>query len=109
MQTHPARETSRRRCCDDLQRTCAETMAALDGGSVYWEIEMGTVTKIGCISTLNRPPDDVLEDAIGKLTDVVVIGYRENGSEYFVSSMASGPDALWLIERTKKRVMAACD
>ena len=55
---------------------------------------------------LDVDPGRVLEAALeSALTDVVIAGYRLDGTEYFAASMADGADALWLIERLKKRLL----
>lgn len=64
-----------------------------------------TVIPFGGITRLDLPPDQVLEKAIGKLDKVVVIGYESDGTEYFASSCADGGDALWLLERCKKKLL----
>ena len=46
-------------------------------------------------------PETVLESALEKLQDAVVIGYDKEGEFYFASSKASGPEVLWLLELAK--------
>jgi hypothetical protein len=61
------------------------------------------------VTKLDLPPDRVLEQAIGKLEGVVVIGYTKEGNEYFASSYASGPECLWLLERCKQELLNVPD
>ena len=56
-------------------------------------------------TTLDIPADRVLEQAIGKLTKVVIAGHDIHGDLYFASSVADGGDCLWLIEKLKHRLM----
>ncbi len=58
------------------------------------------------ITKLDVPAERVLQTAIDAgLTDVVLAGYDKDGNEYFASSAADGGDALWLLERCKKRLL----
>ena len=66
---------------------------------------MGTVTNIGGITKLDLPPDRVLEAARGKLSSVVIIGYDNEENEYFASSIADGPEVLWMLERAKMKLL----
>jgi hypothetical protein len=52
------------------------------------------------------PVDRVLEQAIGELDTVVICGREKNTGElYFASNTASGPKALWLVEKFKKMLL----
>ena len=57
------------------------------------------------VTSLDLPPDRILESAIGKLTGVMVIGYEKDGSLWAASSYADGGDALWLLESAKQALM----
>jgi len=70
---------------------------------------MGEVVELGGVTRLDLPPDRVLEKAKGKLTGVVIIGYDEDGDEYFAASYADGGTVLWLMERAKLRLFKAAD
>ena len=50
-------------------------------------------------------PDKVLTGAVGKLSEVVVVGYEANGDFYFASTRANGPDVLWLLKLAEKRLL----
>ena len=62
---------------------------------------MSNVVKFPGETLLDLNPDDILEEAKGKLDKVMVIGYTEDGAEYFDSSFADGMIAVWLLERIK--------
>lgn len=66
---------------------------------------MSEVTNIGCITTLDIPPDQILEAAMDKLEHVVIIGYTKDGDEYFAASAADGASTLWMLERCKKKLL----
>lgn len=66
---------------------------------------MNSVVDINCITTIDLDPDRVLSAAIGKLEDVVVIGYSKDGEEYFASSVADGADVVWHLERAKLKLL----
>lgn len=70
---------------------------------------MGTVTNSGCITKLDLPPDQVLEAALGKMSSVVIIGYDNEENEYFASSIAYGPEVVWLLERLKLKLLTVDD
>lgn len=62
------------------------------------------------ITKLDLPVSRVLDMAKEEgLTEVVIIGYDKNGAEYFASSNADGADALWLLERAKKKLLEITD
>lgn len=70
----------------------------------------GKVVHFGGISRIDSDPQLVLDFAgEAGLKAVLVIGYDANGEEYFGSSYASGPEALWLIERARHRLMQMGD
>lgn len=65
---------------------------------------------LGAITHLDLDPQIVLRAASNKkLQDVVIMGYDADGNEYFASSMASGPNVLWLMESMKKALFEAAD
>ena len=66
---------------------------------------MGDVINIGCITYLDMPADRILEDAIGKLDGVVIMGYDKDGEEVFASSLADGGAVLWLLEQCKLKLL----
>ena len=67
------------------------------------------VIPFGGITRLDIDPDRVLTGAVGKLECVVVVGLGKDGEEYFASSMADGADALWYLERCKKKLLEIGD
>lgn len=44
--------------------------------------------------------------ARANLADVIIIGWDEEGELFFSSSMADGPEVLWLIEKAKAALLA---
>jgi len=50
--------------------------------------------------------DKVLAGALGKLNEVVIVGYEADGSLYFASTRANGPDVLWLLKQAEQRLLA---
>ena len=55
---------------------------------------------------LDLDPDTVLQGAIGKLKELVVVGYEADGSFYFASTRANRPDVLWLLKQAEQRLLA---
>lgn len=71
---------------------------------------MGTVVPWGGITKLDTDPRRVLESALERgMSAVVVIGYDEDGGEYFASSLADGGDVVWHLERAKFKLMVIAD
>lgn len=67
---------------------------------------MSNVVNLPCISRLDLPADRILDAAkAAELEGVVVIGYHKDGSEYFASSYADGSIPVWLMERSKKKLL----
>jgi hypothetical protein len=66
---------------------------------------MADIHVLDVITKLDIPAERVLEQALGNLEKVVVMGYDKDGEEYFASSMADGGDVLWLIERLKQQLL----
>jgi hypothetical protein len=61
-------------------------------------------------SRLDTPVGRVMEAAVeASLTEIVVIGFDEDGDFYFASSKADGGDVLWLLERAKHKLMTITD
>jgi len=60
---------------------------------------------LSCITSIDLPPDRILEAAKGQLDGVMVIGFTKDGELYTASSYADGGTALWLLEQTKMRVL----
>jgi len=70
---------------------------------------MGKVIPLGCITKLDLEPDHVLEATKGKLEGLIIIGYHQDGSEYFASTYSDGAEVLWLLERCKKMLLGMPD
>ena len=70
---------------------------------------MGTVVPINGITRLDLPPNQILDAARDQLECVVVLGYDNDGQEYFATSLADGGEVLWLLERCKASLFAAAD
>jgi hypothetical protein len=70
---------------------------------------MTDVIDIGCITTLDIPPNKVLTKAVGKLETVLIIGIDTEGNEYFASSVSDGGTCVWMIERAKHKLMMITD
>lgn len=70
---------------------------------------MGKVIPLNCVTRLDLPVDRVLEGAKGNLEGVVILGYDNEGNEYFASTYADGGDVLWLLERCKIKLLTIAD
>ena len=55
---------------------------------------------------LDLDPDMLLTAAVGRLKDVVIVGYEANGDFYFASSKADGPEVLWRLKQAEQRLLA---
>lgn len=70
---------------------------------------MSNVVKFTGITFLDMPPDTILEGALGNLESVIVLGYTNDGEEYFAASMADGADALWHLQRAAHKLLSMPD
>ena len=71
---------------------------------------MSNVIPLGNITKLDIQTDRVLDECKGHCSDgVIIMGYDDDGSFYFASSMADGGEVLWLLELCKKRLMEVYD
>jgi len=67
---------------------------------------MGEVIELNTITYLDIPAERVLNSALKKdLESAVVLGYDKEGNFYFASSIANGPDVLWLMEKLKLELL----
>lgn len=66
---------------------------------------MAEVLDFPGITTLDLDPDRMLARAAGELATVIIIGETKDGEEYFASSVASGPEVLWALERAKLKLL----
>lgn len=66
---------------------------------------MGELITFRGVTSLDLPPERILEAAKSELKHVVVLGYDKEDNFYFASSMADGGDVLWLIETLKLRLL----
>jgi hypothetical protein len=64
------------------------------------------VVRLPVITRLDLDPDMVLRRAVGEFKSVVLIGYDHEGEERCCSSMADGPEMLWLLARYQKKLLA---
>lgn len=67
---------------------------------------MSNVLRFTGITFLDTLPDTILEGALGKLESVIVLGYTNDGEEYFAASMADGADALWHLQRAAHKLLS---
>ena len=56
-------------------------------------------------TTLEIPPDQVLEQTTGILDSVLLMGWHKDGSFYTAASGPSIPEALMMLELCKKRLI----
>lgn len=65
---------------------------------------MGEVIPLGMVTSLNIPPDRVLENNKGQLKSVLILGFTNEGDFLAASSQADGGEILWLMELCKQRL-----
>ena len=71
---------------------------------------MGEVVVGDFITKLDVPPKRVIEGAVeANLKSVVIIGFDEDGDEYFASSIADGGTVMFLMERAKFKLLNIVD
>lgn len=64
---------------------------------------------IGDFVTSGPIPVDRVLGSVPDLDSVVVIGFNQDGSEYFASSEPNGAEVLWMLERAKKKLLEIAD
>jgi hypothetical protein len=62
------------------------------------------IVELNLVTTVDIDPDDVLEGAKGKLTDVFIIGW-ENDELYLASSTSSVGDLNIVLDIAKQRLL----
>ena len=67
------------------------------------------VTRFPGTTTLDLAPDTLLTEAVGQLSDVVIVGFNHDGEFWFASSSADAAEVVWLLERTKHKLMQTTD
>ena len=70
---------------------------------------MSNVLPFNGITFLDLDPDDILEANKGQFDGVVLIGLDEDGEEILASSYSNAPTILWMLERSKLRVLKSID
>jgi hypothetical protein len=65
---------------------------------------MGDVQLFPGVTNLPIDPDRILENAVGKLETVVMVGITEGGEFYFASSDPDAAQATWLLQRGAYRL-----
>ena len=57
------------------------------------------------ITRLPLDPDRVLQEAVGKVKVVIIVGWDQDDQMYFASSEPDGPECLWLLEKAKQALL----
>jgi len=71
---------------------------------------LSNVENLRVITSLDWSPQRILAEAAERdLISVVVIGETADGAEFFSSSVASGPEVLWTLERAKLKLLRKGD
>ena len=64
------------------------------------------VIPLNNITTLNIPVDRILDEAKEHIPQhAIIIGWDNDGHLYLASSVADGPECLWLLELAKTALM----
>ena len=70
---------------------------------------MADILKFHGVTRLDLPPDRLLEEALGRLDSVVIVGYDKDGEEFFASSVADGAESLWMLQRGAHKLLCMPD
>ncbi len=71
---------------------------------------MAEIVELDLITRLDIPVERILRRAMERnLSKVVVLGYDEDGEEYFCSSVAEGGVVVWMLERAKLKLLRISD
>ena len=71
--------------------------------------ESANVIAMDVVTRHDLKPDQVLLEAVGKVQDIVIVGYDLAGNEYFASNMANGAEVVWLLQRANKKLLDIVD
>lgn len=67
------------------------------------------VVRFPGVTLLDIDPDVILKEAMGTLDKVLILGYTKEDDEFFASSFADGPTAVWMMERFKLQLLNIVD
>jgi len=71
---------------------------------------MGEVVRHPAVTKLDRDIKQVVNDeAAENLESAIVIGWDKDGDFYFDSTLAAGPEVLWLLEICRLSLMKATE
>ena len=63
------------------------------------------VIPLGNVTTLDMPPDRILQQAIGEMSDVMVVGWDHDGELYVRTNFSDGGAVLWLLEKVRQELL----
>jgi len=67
---------------------------------------MDNVVEFNGVTTLDLTPDRVIKEALkAKMTEVVIVGFDEDGEFYFASSQADGGNVIYHLEMAKYHLL----
>ncbi len=67
---------------------------------------MSNVVEFNGITSLDLTPDRVIQGALNaKMTEVVIVGFDEDGEFYFASSKADSGDVIYHLEMAKHKLL----
>jgi uncharacterized ParB-like nuclease family protein len=67
-------------------------------------LKLAEVVDLPCATTLELPPDRVLNAAAGKLDSVFILGVDKDGELYFASSNPDRFTLLWLLRKAEETI-----
>ena len=67
---------------------------------------MTKIIEFNSLTKLDIPVNRILKKAKGELEGVVILGFDNDGEEYFASSYADGGTVLWLLERCRRELLS---
>jgi len=71
---------------------------------------MTNIIDLPVVTILDLPPEKIITRAEQEsFENVLIIGWRDDGSFYFSSSAADDGDVLYLLELAKKKLMEIAD
>lgn len=67
------------------------------------------IIKLRTVSFGELNPDDILQEAVGRLERVTIIGRTKDGEEYLAFSDPESGVVVWDLERAKHMIITAAD
>lgn len=70
---------------------------------------MSNIKIFPMVTDKDMHPDAILQVALGKMQDVVIVGFDKDGNDWFSSNKSDAATVLYHLERARHRLMRMID